>query len=368
MAVCVCGNKLSIVQKWRCATFQALSCILLLQIQFCLFLCMEKITIDTKKVNDYIYHIDSKAYGTARMLSVFITEFDDASILIDCGSSLDTKKIIRFIKKLGIDLYSFKYLTTTHHHFDHNGGLWQLYDILKDYNPHVKIITNSTTMDLLNNFEVHLARGKRTYGNLTGIMKPIEGKAFEIVEPSIQLTSNPKSLDVIDTYTINNQEVKFGIIKTPGHTHDHQCPIFIIDNEIDFIQFGESVGTIYHKTKLVTMPTSMPIYYNYSDYMDSLEKLKMLIPHHGGFGHFGTVNGKENVKELMLEHETYMKEFREAIIRYYAEKPETRYVLEKVLPMLLPRTDLSIDDNPVFKGIALGIVYGMMMDLGYRKE
>jgi len=63
-----------------------------------------------------------------------------------------------------------------------------------------------------------------------------------------------------------------------------------------------------------------------------------------------------------------MKEFREAIIKFYNKKPETRYVLEQMMPMLIPRTDLSIEDNPVFNGIALGIVYGMMMDLGYRKE
>jgi len=39
-----------------------------------------------------------------------------------------------------------------------------------------------------------------------------------------------------------------------------------------------------------------------------------------------------------------------------------------MMPMLITRTDLAIEDNPVFNGIALGIVYGMMMDLGYRKE
>jgi hypothetical protein len=36
--------------------------------------------------------------------------------------------------------------------------------------------------------------------------------------------------------------------------------------------------------------------------------------------------------------------------------------------MLIKRTDLSFEENSIFNGIALGIVYGMMMDLGYRKE
>jgi len=326
------------------------------------------ITIETGKINEYLYHIDVKAYGTPRMLSIFVGQFDNGSILIDCGSSLDTKKLIRFLKKLKIDLSTFKYLTTTHHHFDHNGGLWQLYETLKDYNPEVKILTNQKTKELLNNYEEHLARGKRTYGNLIGSMKPIEESAFQIVEPSTNFNSDVSRLDFIDSFTINGSEVKLGILKTPGHTPDHQCPIFVKDNLIDFIQLGESVGTIYHTSELITMPTSMPTYYNHEEYMTTLRNLKNLSPTKAGFGHFGVINGKENVRKMLLEHEAFMKEFREAIIKFYSKKPETRYVLEQTMPMLIPRTDLSIEDNPVFNGIALGIVYGMMMDLGYRNE
>jgi glyoxylase-like metal-dependent hydrolase (beta-lactamase superfamily II) len=326
------------------------------------------ITIETGKINEYLYHIDVKAYGTPRMLSIFVGQFDNGSVLIDCGSSLDTKKLIRFLKKLKIDLSSFKYLTTTHHHFDHNGGLWQLYDVLKDYNPEVKILTNQKTKELLNNYEEHLARGKRTYGNLIGSMNPIEENAFQIIEPSINFNSEADELDSIDSFTINGSEVKLGILKTPGHTPDHQCPIFVKDNLIDFIQLGESVGTIYHTSELITMPTSMPTYYNHEEYMLTLRNLKNLFPTKAGFGHFGVINGKENVRKMLLEHEAFMKDFRKAIIKFYNKKPETRYVLEQIMPMLIPRTDLSIEDNPVFKGIALGIVYGMMMDLGYRNE
>jgi len=221
------------------------------------------ITIETGKINEYLYHIDVKAYGTPRMLSIFVGQFDNGSVLIDCGSSLDTKKLIRLLKKLKIDLSSFKYLTTTHHHFDHNGGLWQFYETLKDYNPEVKILTNQKTKELLNNYEEHLARGKRTYGNLIGSMNPIEENAFQIIEPSSNFNSEANELDFIDSFTINGSEVKLGILKTPGHTPDHQCPIFVKDNSIDFIQLGESVGTIYHASELITMPTSMPTYDNF---------------------------------------------------------------------------------------------------------
>ncbi|TKJ19365.1 MAG: hypothetical protein CEE43_15760 [Promethearchaeota archaeon Loki_b32] len=324
------------------------------------------ITLKSGKINDYIHHIDLKAYGKARMLSAFLGEFDDCSILFDCGSSLEIKKLLRNIKKNQIPLSTFKYLITSHHHFDHNGGMWKLYEEIKQHNPNVKILTNKLTKTLLNDYENHLNRGRSTYGNLVGEMKLIEEQAFKIIEPSTCFSSNPNRLDVIETFTAKGSEVKLAILKTPGHTPDHQTPVLIKDNLIDFIFLGEANGTIYHDSKLLTMPTSMPIYYNHEEYMRTLVNLKQLNPLMAGFGHFGVINGKKNVREILLEHESFMELFKSLIIKYHDEKPETKYIVKKVFPILFPRTDLSVDRNPVFKSVTLAIVYGMMISLGLR--
>lgn len=328
----------------------------------------DKITVKSGKINEYLHHVDLKAYGAPRMLSIYIGEFDDCSIILDSGSSNDIKKVIRYLKKNQIPLSSVKYLITSHHHFDHNGGAWKLYDELKKHNPDVKILTNQATKELLNDYEYHLSRAKRTYGNLIGIMKPIEEDAFKIIEPSTTFNNNPNLLDIIETFKVNGSEVKLTIFKTPGHTHDHQSPAFIKGDSIEFIFLGEAAGTIYHSSKLITMPTSMPVYFNYKDYMETLGNFKKIYPLKAGYSHFGLINGKDNVRELLLENESFMKEFRARIIEYYKEKPETKHVVEKIMPLLIPRSDLSTEDNPIFNGIALGIVYGMMMDLGYRKD
>lgn len=221
----------------------------------------ELITTTSGKVSDYLHHIDVRAYGTTRMLSIYLGEFDDCSILFDCGSSLDIKKIFRYFRHHQISLSSLKYLVTSHHHFDHNGGLWKLYEEIKKHNPDIKIITNQKTKELLNNYKSHLERAKRTYGNLIGDMKLIEEEAFEIIEPNSY--SNPINFDVIETFNKNGSEIKLAILKTPGHTPDHQSPMLIRDNTIEFLFFGEAAGTLYHTTKLVTMPVSMPVYYNH---------------------------------------------------------------------------------------------------------
>jgi glyoxylase-like metal-dependent hydrolase (beta-lactamase superfamily II) len=326
----------------------------------------EIITLKSGKVNEYLHHIDVRAYESTRILSVFIGEFDNVSVLLDCGSSLNIKTLLRYIKKNNIDLSSFKYLIPSHHHFDHNGGMWKLYEELKKYNPEIKIVTNSLTKILLNDYENHLNRGKSTYGNYVGEMKPIEESAFKLIEPSVNFNSNPDKLDIIDKFSVNGREIKLAILKTPGHTPDHHSPLFIDHNSIDFIFLGEAAGTLYHDTKLLTMPTSMPIYYNHEDYMKSIKNLRQLTPLMAGYGHFGIVNGKNNVQNILSEHEAFMEKFKALIIKYYSESPKTKYVLGKVLPELLPRTDFSIDDNPIFINIVLAIVYGMMISLGFR--
>jgi len=324
----------------------------------------EVITLKSGKVNEYLHHIDMRSYGSTRMLSVFLGEFEESSILFDCGSSLDIKKGLRYFKKNHIPLSSFKYLITSHHHFDHNGGMWKLYKEIKRFNPDVKILTNALTKTLLNDYKHHLNRGRSTYGNFVGEMRSIEDKAFKIIEPSTNF--NPNQLEVIDIFNVNGSEVKLAVLNTPGHTPDHQTPILIKNNLIDFIFLGEAAGTLYHNSKLLTMPTSMPIYYNHKDYMKTLEILKQLDPLMAGFGHFGIVNGKNNVREIILEHESFMRKFKELIIKYYNETPETKYILERILPELIPRTDLLVDSNPLFINIVLGIVYGMMISLGFR--
>ncbi|MFX1573600.1 MAG: MBL fold metallo-hydrolase [Promethearchaeota archaeon] len=103
------------------------------------------ITLNSGKINEYLHHIDANAYRLSRMLSVFLAEFDDGAVLFDYGSSLDIKKILKYFKKNDIPLSSFKYLVTSHHHFDHIGGIWKLYEELKRYDPEVKILTNCIT-------------------------------------------------------------------------------------------------------------------------------------------------------------------------------------------------------------------------------
>ncbi len=331
----------------------------------------EKIITKTGKISDdFIHLIDLKQFGMPRVLAAFICEFDDGAVILDCGSSQEVKRILRYAKRTNISLSSIKYLIPSQHHFDHAGGMWKLYEEISKHNPEVKILTNRKTMELLNDFEHHLGRAKRTYHEFAGIMKPMEASAFKIIEPSINFTEDTNSLDFNETFHKDGREIKLVILKTPGHTPDHSAIAFVRNNEIEFLYSGEAVGTIYHSEKLMSMPTSMPIYFNYEEFMKSLENLKKLkIPIKLGLTHFGVVNGKENVSFYMEEHKQSLKEFRSKVIQYYNEKPETKYVFNKLIPYFVERTDIPSAGGKelALNDVVLAVVYGMMLDLGYRE-
>ena len=324
------------------------------------------ITVETGKITEYLHHVDLNEFGINKVLSSFIGVFDDGVIIFDCGSSYEVKRLLRYLKKNNISLSSVKYLSTSHHHFDHNGGLWKLFGEIKKHNPEVKILTNQKTKELLNDFEGHLNRARRTYGEFVGSMRPIEEDGFELIEPIAEFENGLESISPIKEFTIKDNKIKLFILKTPGHTPDHQSSLFIKNGEIDFIFFGEAVGTLYNSNELLTTPTSMPAYFNYKNYMQTVSKLKFLSANNAGFGHFGVIHGKENVKEIMQDHETFMMEFRDKIITYYKEKPETRYIVEKIIPYYMDRTDITDRNHPYISKIVLGLVYGMLIDLGYR--
>lgn len=327
-----------------------------------------EIITSSGKVNDYIHHIDLKEFGKERILSSYLAEFDNACLILDCGSSLEVNRLLRYLKNNNISLQSVKYLVTTHHHFDHNGGAWKLYEKITKENPDFKIIANPQTQYLLKNYEAHLSRAKRTFGDFTGDMKEIDENGFKIIEPPKKYIQKDFRKFMIDSFPLNGEKIDLAILKTPGHTPDHQCPFFIRDGKVDFIFLGEAAGTVYHSTELLTMPTSMPVYFDYESYMKSLNELKKVNAQFAGFCHFGVVCGEKNIDYIIRENMAFMKKFRSKVVEFYEQKPETRYVYEKIMPYLTPRTDLIGNDHPIMKNIVLGIVYGMMMDLGYRKE
>lgn len=173
----------------------------------------------------------------------------------------------------------------------------------------------------------------------------------------------------MDTFKLNGKEFKLAAIKTPGDSPDQISTVLIKDNKIDFIHLGEALGILSNPEKSLTIPSSSAPDFNYESYMHSIRKLKKVYPLNAGFCHFGLVSGIDNISEIKRDHESCVTELRQYVIKFYQEKPETRYCANKITPIVNLRSDTDADtaaNNPAIFKLILSLLYGMLMDLGYR--
>lgn len=326
---------------------------------------------ESGKINDYLHLVDIKQFGQDRVFSVFIAEFDNSSVILDCGTSFDINRLIRYMKRNQISLSSVKYIIPTHHHFDHSGGLWKLYDKIKEENSCIKILCSLKFKTIMNNFEnePHFIHARKTFGSLIGEIKPIEDSAYKVIDSRDYINNRERYLNIVDSFMLNNHNVGLSFLETSGHSPDHVCPMFVINNQVDFIYFGDALGIKNNKYKLITAPSCSVPNFNYEDYMHSVDALREFNPLSAGFSHAGYILGSNNVRHLMEEHKILMKEFRKMVIKYYGENPKTKYVFEKIWPWLKTRSDVGKDytNHPMIRKLSVSMIYGMMADLGYRK-
>jgi glyoxylase-like metal-dependent hydrolase (beta-lactamase superfamily II) len=260
------------------------------------------------------------------------------------------------MKNNNYPLKKVKYLVPSHHHFDHLGGGWKLWKIIREFNPEVKILTIDRTKKLLQDPINHLNRAKRTFGKLVGIMEPFpDDNAYEIIEPD-----EPIKIPGL------NSSKNLQLVSSPGHTLDHVCPTLFDDNKPIFTYLGEAAGGLLHSEKLVTVPSSMPPEFNFNLYIQSLEKINDIKPLNVGYAHTGAVRGYEGVMQVLNEHREFSFHFREFVKNKFLERGETKYVVEQFIEQeMKDRSDVKFSDLSTRYVVA--VVYGQLVDLGFKK-
>ncbi|UCE13006.1 MAG: MBL fold metallo-hydrolase [Candidatus Heimdallarchaeota archaeon] len=306
------------------------------------------------KITQEIYHLDIGQYHIPRSCSVFLLITPKSIVIMDTGTSEDVYSILKFMKNQ-FPLRRVRYLIPSHHHFDHSGGMWKLWKIIKDYNPEVKILTIERTKKLLQDPNSHHERAKRTFGDFIGIMEPLlDENAYEIVEPS----------DLIKIPGLN-QSQHLQLVSTPGHTLDHVCPTLFEKDKVKFTYLGEAAGGLLHSKQLVTLPSSMPPEFDFRVYIQSLEKLIEMKPQNSGYSHAGAVIGHEGVSEALIENKEYSFFFRDFVKSKFSERGETRFVVEQFIEQeLKARSDVPM--NELYTNYVVAVVYGQLIDLGLK--
>lgn len=309
-----------------------------------------------------LYHVDTLQSGVHRVASSFIFYDNDVCILMDVGTSDEVRGLIRSLKKLEIPFSKVAGITVTHYHFDHGGGSTKLWSKIYEKNPDFKIMVPEDTYFFLQHSEKHLIGARTTFGDLVGTMNPAPENAYQIIKKDADLP-----IKIGNGYKIH-------LLSTPGHSPDHCSHIVYKNNKPIFVFTGEAAGTLFHGSKLVSLPTSMPPNFNFQEYMKSLQKIIEIDPIALGFCHFGVIldEFKEETKIFLQDQVNYITNFRNTIIKAFKEEPTTKHVMESIKADLWEdRVDPLFKESAIslnfFKNLKLALVYGMMIDLGFRQ-
>ena len=310
-----------------------------------------------------IHLIDLNQYGMGKICSTFLLNWNNSTLIFDVGTSDDQRRVLSYMKKKGIPRDSVKYLVPSHHHFDHAGGMWKILKKLEKFNTSIKILATELQKKQMQHTEKHLKAAASTYADWVGKMEPIEDKYFQVIKPDTMIPLDEK------------KKLSLKFISSPGHTFDHVCPTIYKEGTPYFSYFGEAAGTLFNHSDLKTLPTSMPTEFNYEKYMKSVQKLKELNAQNAGFCHFGAVTTQDDVNTIIEDQIQFLPIFREFVKKKYEEFQSTRQVVEATVNELFYERSAfhrSGELSDIVKGIstrnALALVYGMLVDLGYKKN
>ncbi len=304
----------------------------------------------------HFHHVDLHQFGSPKITSSYIFTNNNHSILFDCGTTDNVRRLLQYLRKANISLESIDYMVPSHHHFDHFYGAFKLYPIVAEKNPNVKVLCTKAIVDRLNDPAPHLERAKRTYGDLVGEIGYLPENAFEIVQPDAKV-----DVPGWPGYVLQ-------LVATPGHEPEHQSPtIWSPGGEALFCYVGEAAGAQFNSTKPITLPTSMPPGFRFDPFMASLEKLIQIKPQNISFCHFGAVTGAKDSLEALMDQKEFLPKYRIKIKELFEEYRSTRPVVEGMRSFIKERSDFP-QGNSVIDSIILAIVYGMLADLGFKER
>lgn len=202
-----------------------------------------------------VYHVGDSG------CSVFLvdTQSNDGLVLIDCGMDL---RMIKNIKKGGLNPMNIKHCILTHFHIDHIGSCAEL----KKFNKKVNFYAHDLDADAIEE---------------EGHEKETVASWYGIKYNPIKLLKRFKGDEIL-----NFGEFEFQCIHTPGHTPGSIS--ILIEIEGTKILFGQDLhGPI------------IPGISNFADYQDSLRKLLNLNADILCEGHFGIYNPADSVRRYI---------------------------------------------------------------------
>jgi glyoxylase-like metal-dependent hydrolase (beta-lactamase superfamily II) len=310
------------------------------------------------EIGEGVHVVDLYMHDSSNFANVLIIEgqsSSDITTIVDFGTYKSAESIINYIDFHNIKLEKVL-LIPSHYHWDHLGGLPRLIEFLEEKNSNYFILATKKIQEfLLEPDYKYMQSAKDLFNGMVDQFKPVKYQNLR----DIQYFPHTYSLG-----TMWDLEVH----KTPGHTDDHICPLFINRKSGERICFlGEALG-INIRNSFVPIPATSAPDFNSEKYLHSISNLSKMRIDMGIFAHVGGIANKDKIQEVIVNAKSGYDIFRKDIRTLYKAKKGTREIVDTMYDKYKKSLRPQSLNEKVARSLAFTLVYGIMLDEGLSKK
>ncbi|MFH1350772.1 MAG: MBL fold metallo-hydrolase [Pseudomonadota bacterium] len=227
---------------------------------------------------------------------IYLLEGRDGHMIISAGMSYIVDDVLRQLGEFGIDEGSITKLLILHAHFDHAG----VAPFFKRRHPELEIYASGRGWEIL-----EMPKAIKTINEFSRSIAKRMGREDVYSRYDLDWRDDIEGLPVSEGDSIDLGDLEVRIYETPGHS---SCSISAYVPKMKALFASDGMG-IPHGDRIFTSGNS-----NFTQYQQSLEKLKELDVAYACADHYGYIAGDE-AKDYILksihaarEHRTLIEE------------------------------------------------------------
>ncbi len=239
---------------------------------------------DYRDLGDGVFCIDT-AQQRPRMAACYLVIDGDEAAFIDTGVSHGVPGLLALIAHLGLAREQLRWVMPTHVHLDHAGGAGQLMQLL----PRAQLVVHPRG-----------ARHMIDPSRLEAGARAVYGDHFDASFGSLLPVPAERVVESTDggTFALGGRE--FVLLHTEGHARHHYC---VHDPGSGSLFSGDSFGVCYPDMETpqgpFIFPPTTPVQFDPPAWIESLGRLRRLLPRRVCLTHFGAVTGVDALAEQL---------------------------------------------------------------------
>ena len=221
------------------------------------------------KIREHLWYLGTEESG------VYLLEGQDESMIISGGMSYILPDVLKQIGEFGIHEDRIRKLLILHAHFDHVG----IVPFLKRRHPGLQIYGSPRAWEILS-----MPKAIKTINAFSGMVAVHMGRDKDCSGLDLEWREDVQGAPVSEGDQIEIDHIGVQIFETPGHS---SCSISAYVPQIKAL-FASDGGGIPYRDMIVTAGNS-----NFTQFQQSLEKLKDLDVEYLCADHYGYIVGEE---------------------------------------------------------------------------